>query len=99
LLQQQCPSLPVRARGFIPVKGKDDMFTYWVNESKLARIDERGPSSCNDTDDDDDDDDENCDDGPTDKDSHSTSTNASQKSNENESKKGNNPLSDDFEVV
>jgi hypothetical protein len=34
LLQQQCPSIPIKPRGWIPIKGKDDMFTFWVNESK-----------------------------------------------------------------
>jgi len=32
LKKQHCP-LPIRARGFINVKGKGKMLTYWINES------------------------------------------------------------------
>eukprot|EP00529_Nitzschia_sp_RCC80_P008017 CAMPEP_0113500784 /NCGR_PEP_ID=MMETSP0014_2-20120614/32547_1 /TAXON_ID=2857 /ORGANISM="Nitzschia sp." /LENGTH=1271 /DNA_ID=CAMNT_0000395211 /DNA_START=158 /DNA_END=3973 /DNA_ORIENTATION=+ /assembly_acc=CAM_ASM_000159 len=32
LLKKQCPGLPVKCRGRIPVKGKGKMKTYWVNE-------------------------------------------------------------------
>eukprot|EP00980_Cylindrotheca_fusiformis_P018327 scaffold5977_cov98-Cylindrotheca_fusiformis.AAC.4 len=32
ILAKQCPSLPVKSRGVIPIKGKGEMHTCWVNE-------------------------------------------------------------------
>ena len=34
LLQEQCPDLPLLPRGLTSIKGKGDMFTYWVNEDE-----------------------------------------------------------------
>jgi len=38
LLKEQCPSLPLKSRGMVSIKGKDIMHTYWVNDSKLRRM-------------------------------------------------------------
>jgi hypothetical protein len=35
LLHRQCPALPLKSRGTIPVKGKGDMHTFWVNDKKV----------------------------------------------------------------
>ena len=32
LLHEQCPTMNIHSRGLIPIKGKGDMHTYWVNE-------------------------------------------------------------------
>lgn len=39
LIKVQDPSLPLVARGKINVKGKGDMFTYWVNEFSSLKQD------------------------------------------------------------
>jgi guanylate cyclase len=31
ILMSQCPDIPLKSRGVIPIKGKGDMQTYWVN--------------------------------------------------------------------
>jgi guanylate cyclase len=31
ILMAQCPDIPLKSRGVIPIKGKGDMQTYWVN--------------------------------------------------------------------
>jgi len=33
LLRQQCPALPLISRGYIPIKGKGNMHTYWVHNT------------------------------------------------------------------
>eukprot|EP00980_Cylindrotheca_fusiformis_P000763 scaffold183_cov112-Cylindrotheca_fusiformis.AAC.2 len=38
ILAKQCPSLPVKSRGLIPIKGKGEMHTCWVNEGKGSNI-------------------------------------------------------------
>eukprot|EP00980_Cylindrotheca_fusiformis_P023027 scaffold10066_cov100-Cylindrotheca_fusiformis.AAC.4 len=38
ILAKQCPSLPVKSRGLIAVKGKDEMYTCWVNEGNGSEI-------------------------------------------------------------
>eukprot|EP00980_Cylindrotheca_fusiformis_P008653 scaffold1844_cov124-Cylindrotheca_fusiformis.AAC.2 len=38
ILAKQCPSLPVKSRGLIPIKGKGEMQTCWVNEGNGSRI-------------------------------------------------------------
>eukprot|EP00980_Cylindrotheca_fusiformis_P023348 scaffold10399_cov113-Cylindrotheca_fusiformis.AAC.8 len=45
ILAKQCPSLPVKSRGLIPIKGKGEMHTCWVNEgtgSRLLNVKEAG---------------------------------------------------------
>lgn len=34
LIKRQGPDIPLAARGMISVKGKGEMFTYWVNEAE-----------------------------------------------------------------
>ena len=36
LLEEQCPSIPVQARGLITVPGKGEMFTFFVNEAETG---------------------------------------------------------------
>eukprot|EP00980_Cylindrotheca_fusiformis_P013466 scaffold3437_cov113-Cylindrotheca_fusiformis.AAC.33 len=38
ILKKQCPSLPVKSRGLIPIKGKGEMHTCWVNEGNCSII-------------------------------------------------------------
>jgi class 3 adenylate cyclase len=40
LIQQQNPSILLKSRGAVPVKGKGEMFTYWVLEESLTTVDE-----------------------------------------------------------
>ena len=32
----QCPDIPLKSRGYIPIKGKDEMETFWVNHSGIG---------------------------------------------------------------
>lgn len=38
LLEVQCPDMPLRSRGKIAIKGKGEMQTYWVNDSRRPSI-------------------------------------------------------------
>eukprot|EP00980_Cylindrotheca_fusiformis_P012051 scaffold2863_cov114-Cylindrotheca_fusiformis.AAC.3 len=38
ILAKQCPSLPVKSRGLVPIKGKGEMHTCWVNEGNCSNI-------------------------------------------------------------
>eukprot|EP00980_Cylindrotheca_fusiformis_P024979 scaffold12839_cov119-Cylindrotheca_fusiformis.AAC.5 len=38
ILAKQCPSLPVKSRGLIPINGKGEMQTCWVNEGKRSGL-------------------------------------------------------------
>eukprot|EP00980_Cylindrotheca_fusiformis_P018330 scaffold5977_cov98-Cylindrotheca_fusiformis.AAC.7 len=38
ILAKQCPSLPVKSRGLVPIKGKGEMHTCWVNEGNCSKI-------------------------------------------------------------
>eukprot|EP00980_Cylindrotheca_fusiformis_P023345 scaffold10399_cov113-Cylindrotheca_fusiformis.AAC.5 len=38
ILAKQCPALPVKSRGLIPIKGKGEMHTCWVNEGNCSTI-------------------------------------------------------------
>ncbi|CAJ1951408.1 unnamed protein product [Cylindrotheca closterium] len=38
LLSKQAPELPLRSRGKIPIKGKGNIHTYWVNEGSKSGV-------------------------------------------------------------
>lgn len=43
LLKVQCPEMPLNDRGEIRIKGKGEMHTFWVNETRMATKQEEPP--------------------------------------------------------
>lgn len=38
ILAKQAPKIPLRSRGMIPIKGKGEIHTYWVNEGSKSGV-------------------------------------------------------------